>query len=129
MSCGKSFELGRKKSKYAPRNCTVQRPAVGTCPVRLVRRCKVSDSRRLGLMENDRAWLDVLLAVQKDEFLPRSQSRTIGGTDYFQIGEPSQGSVPAGLTLPSDLSFVFNASRVRVECCVDPLRPPDLPGL
>jgi len=32
-------------------------------------------------------------------------------------------SVPADLTLASDLAFVFNASRVRPECCVDPLRP------
>jgi hypothetical protein len=38
--------------------------------------------------------------------------------------KPSQGSVPAGLTLASDLAFVFNASRVRLECCVDPLKPP-----
>jgi hypothetical protein len=38
--------------------------------------------------------------------------------------KPSQGSVPADLTLASDLSFVFNASRVRPECCIDPLRPP-----
>jgi hypothetical protein len=38
---------------------------------------------------------------------------------------PSQGSVPADLTLASDLAFVFNASRVRHECCVDPLRPPE----
>jgi len=36
----------------------------------------------------------------------------------------SQGSVPADRTLASDLAFVFNASRVRPECCVDPLRPP-----
>jgi hypothetical protein len=38
--------------------------------------------------------------------------------------KPSQGSVPADLTLAIDLAFVFNASRVRLECCVDPLRPP-----
>jgi len=29
-------------------------------------------------------------------------------------------------TLASDLAFVLNASRVRPECCVDPLRPPTL---
>jgi hypothetical protein len=40
---------------------------------------------------------------------------------------PSQGSVPTDLTLASDLAFVFNASWVRLECCVDPLRPPGLP--
>jgi len=37
---------------------------------------------------------------------------------------PNQGSVPTDLTLASDLAFVFNASWVRPECCVDPLRPP-----
>jgi hypothetical protein len=42
--------------------------------------------------------------------------------------KPSQGSVPAGLTLASDLAFVSNASRVRPKCCVDPLRPPRLSG-
>jgi hypothetical protein len=40
-----------------------------------------------------------------------------------------QGSVPADLTLVSDLAFVFNASWVRAECCVDPLRPPDKSGV
>src|SRR6266851_5596178 len=39
---------------------------------------------------------------------------------------PSQGSVPADLTLAGDLAFVFNASRARPECCVHPLRPPAL---
>ena len=38
--------------------------------------------------------------------------------------KPSQGCVLADLTLASDLAFVFNASRVRLECCVDPLKPP-----
>src|SRR6266850_4888032 len=53
-----------------------------------------------------------------------------GRSDLFGCprSKPSQGSVPADLTLASDLAFVFNASRVRLECCVDPLRPPDLPG-
>src|SRR5882672_483558 len=49
-----------------------------------------------------------------------------GRSDLFGCprSKPSQGSVPADLTLASDLAFVFNASRVRLECCVDPLRPP-----
>src|SRR5258705_8990070 len=53
-----------------------------------------------------------------------------GRSDLFGCprSKPSQGSVPADLTLASDLAFVFNASRVRLECCVDPLRPPRLPG-
>src|SRR6266446_8137536 len=53
-----------------------------------------------------------------------------GRSDLFGCprSKPSQRSVPADLTLASDLAFVFNASRVRFECCVDPLRPPDLPG-
>lgn len=38
--------------------------------------------------------------------------------------KPCQGSVPADLTLASDLAFVFKASWDRHECCVDPLRPP-----
>ena len=38
--------------------------------------------------------------------------------------KPSQGSVPADLTLTNDLTFVFNVSRVQLECCVDLLRPP-----
>src|SRR6266446_3399470 len=51
-----------------------------------------------------------------------------GRSDLFGCprSKPSQGSVPADLTLASDLAFVFNASRVRLECCVDPLRPPQL---
>src|SRR5713226_5008976 len=54
-----------------------------------------------------------------------------GRSDLFGCprSKPSQGSVPADLTLASDLAFVFNASRVRLECCVDPLRPPRLSGL
>src|SRR6267142_4034059 len=53
-----------------------------------------------------------------------------GRSDLFGCprSKPSQGSVPADLTLASDLAFVFNASQVRLECCVDPLRPPDLSG-
>src|SRR6266436_1443486 len=53
-----------------------------------------------------------------------------GRSDLFGCprSKPSQGSVPADLTLASDLAFVFNASRVRLECCVDPLRPPRLSG-
>src|SRR6266850_1401964 len=43
--------------------------------------------------------------------------------------KPSQGSVPADLTLASGLAFVFNASRVRLECCVDPLKPPISSGI
>lgn len=47
----------------------------------------------------------------------------------FVLGQkPSRRSVPAGLTLASDLAFVFNENRVRLECCIDPLRPPDLPS-
>src|SRR6266404_7811434 len=54
-----------------------------------------------------------------------------GRSDLFGCprSKPSQGSVPADLTLACDLAFVFNASRVRLECCVDPLRPPDLSGV
>jgi hypothetical protein len=37
---------------------------------------------------------------------------------------PTQDSVPADLTLAGDFVFVFNASRVRPKCCVDPLNPP-----
>src|SRR6267142_1200014 len=52
-----------------------------------------------------------------------------GRSDLFGCprSKPSQGSVPADLTLASDLAFVFNATWVRLECCVDPLRPPALP--
>jgi hypothetical protein len=46
-------------------------------------------------MANDKAWLDVLLVVQEDEFFSRSKHGTIWGTVYFQIGEdeffPGQG--------------------------------------
>src|SRR6267378_636306 len=54
-----------------------------------------------------------------------------GRSDLFgcPLSKPSQSSVPADLTLASDLAFVFNASRVRLECCVDPLRPPRIFGL
>jgi hypothetical protein len=43
-------------------------------------------------------------------------------TDLFgrPCPKPSQGSVPGDLTLVGDLAFVFNASRVRLACCVDP---------
>ena len=49
-----------------------------------------------------------------------------GRSDLFGCtwSRPSQGSVPADLTLASDLTFVFNASRVRPKRCVDLLRPP-----
>ena len=51
-----------------------------------------------------------------------------GRSDLFGCprSNPSQGSVSADLTLTNDLSFVFNVSvsRVRLECCVDPLNPP-----
>src|SRR5258708_15604695 len=52
-----------------------------------------------------------------------------GRSDLFGCprSKPSQGSVPADLTLTNDLAFVFNVSRVRLECCVDPLRPPPKP--
>src|SRR5260370_9591970 len=53
-----------------------------------------------------------------------------GRSDLFgrPRSKPSQGSVPADLTLASDLAFVFNSSRVRLECCVAPLRPPRFPA-
>jgi hypothetical protein len=38
-------------------------------------------------MVDDKAWLDVLLFVQEDEFFTRSKSGEIWGTVYFQIGE------------------------------------------
>ena len=38
--------------------------------------------------------------------------------------KPSQGGVPADLAERAFLAFVFNARRVRAECCVDPLKPP-----
>src|SRR5438309_3307551 len=39
-----------------------------------------------------------------------------GRSDLFGCprSKPSQGSVPADVTLASDLAFVFNASRVRL---------------
>src|SRR6266849_9783474 len=40
----------------------------------------------------------------------------------------ARAAFPVDLTLASDLAFVFNASRVRLECCIDPLRPPLLLG-
>src|SRR5271166_5774992 len=43
--------------------------------------------------------------------------------------KPSQGCVPADLTLASDLAFVFKACRDRLECCIDPLRPPPKPEI
>src|SRR5229473_5739444 len=51
-------------------------------------------------------------------------------TDLFGCtrSKPSQGSVPADLTWRAILAFVFNARWVRAECCVDPLRSPDLSG-
>src|ERR1700756_1273740 len=54
-----------------------------------------------------------------------------GRNDLFGCprSKPSQGSVPADLTLANDLTFVFNVSRVRLECCVDLLKPPDLSGV
>jgi hypothetical protein len=53
-----------------------------------------------------------------------------GRSDLFGCpwSKPSRGSVPGDLTLASDLAFVFNARRVRAECCVDPLKPPNLSG-
>ncbi len=52
------------------------------------------------------------------------------GTLLFSCirSKPGQSSVPANLTLASDFSLGFIANWVRAECCVDPLRPPRLPG-
>jgi hypothetical protein len=36
---------------------------------------------------NAHSWLDVFLAVEEDEFFARSNSGTIWGTIYFQIGD------------------------------------------
>ncbi len=54
---------------------------------------------------------------------PGSRKRSPGRSDLFGCtrSKPSQGSVPADLTLASDLAFVFNASRVRPECCGRPI--------
>jgi hypothetical protein len=38
-------------------------------------------------MANDKAWLDVLLVVEEDQFFTRSKYGAIWGTVYFQIGE------------------------------------------
>jgi hypothetical protein len=40
----------------------------------------------------------------------------------------SQGSVPADLTLASDLAFAFNAELALAECCANPLNAPPLQG-
>src|SRR5258708_18602132 len=52
-------------------------------------------------------------------------------TDLFGCtrSKPSQGSVPTDLTSRAILALVFSARWVRAECCVDPLRPPDQPGI
>ena len=52
-----------------------------------------------------------------------------GKSDLFGCtrSKPNYGGVPADLALESDLAFVCNASRVRPECCVDPLGPARLP--
>jgi hypothetical protein len=47
-----------------------------------------------------------------------------GAIAHVARSKPSQGSVPADLTEPAILAFVFNTRWVRAECCVDPLRPP-----
>src|SRR5690348_13897149 len=51
-----------------------------------------------------------------------------GRSDLFGCprSNPSQGSIPADLTLTNHLTFFFNVSRVRLECCVDLLKPPEL---
>ena len=60
-------------------------------------------------------------------FPPLTDGRTgrelLGGT----ASKPSQGGVSVVQTLASGLPFLFNASRVRAECCVDPLKPPRKP--
>jgi hypothetical protein len=43
--------------------------------------------------------------------------------------KPSQCGVPADLAERAFLALVFNARRVRAECCIDLLRPPRLSGL
>jgi len=45
----------------------------------------------------------------------------------YTRSRPSQDSFPADPTMPGDLAFVINASRVRPECCADPSRPPRKP--
>jgi hypothetical protein len=61
--------------------------------------------------------------------IPCIDSTTLPGrSDLFGCpsSKPSQGSVSADLILESDLALVFNASRARLECCVDLLRSPRL---
>jgi len=52
-------------------------------------------------------------------------------TDLFGStrSKPSQDCVLGDLTWRALLALVFNAMRVRAKRYVDPLRPPDLPGL
>ena len=54
-----------------------------------------------------------------------------GRSDLFGCSrsKPSQGSVPFDSMLANNLAFKAPASRLRPWCCVDPLRPPRLPGL
>src|SRR5229473_872301 len=52
-------------------------------------------------------------------------------TDLFGCtrSKPSQGSVPADLTLASKFGPCFQYRLASSQCCVHPLRPPGLPDM
>jgi hypothetical protein len=91
--------------------------------------------RKLGLpdqLPSKRVTGKVLPAQTVDARLSNALTRRsfADRTDLFDCtrSNPAQDSVPADLTLAAILSFVFNASRVRPKCCVDPLNPPPING-
>jgi hypothetical protein len=51
-------------------------------------------------------------------------------TDLLALLAETQARIAFWLILTwwALLALVFNAMRVRAECCVDPLTPPDSPG-
>jgi hypothetical protein len=67
-------------------------------------------------------------ATPSNAFIPRCFD---GRNDRSSCprSKPSQRSVSADRTQRSDFVFVFSGNRVRLECCVDPLRPPRLSGV
>jgi hypothetical protein len=74
-----------------------------------------TDLTRLVKLDGDRLTLLVAKPYLRGGIMVRSQELIWKRLFGCSRSEPSQDSVPADLTLASDLAFVFNASRVRLS--------------
>jgi hypothetical protein len=61
----------------------------------------------------------------------RVRLRQMSDEELIKFGKIARGLTEPRVNEPyrAILAFAFTASWVRPECCIDPLRPPDSPGL